>query len=228
MKKTLLFLNFILMFCLSTVAQNETFPCPKVSVTGPDSVLRSGEMITFTASILSEIKHKNLKYNWSVDKGLLIKGQNTNTIRVSTEGLSDTTIIASVEIELLNQQCESIASQTGVVAPLIEIQDYDDYGKVPFVEELTRFDPLIYQLQQNSEYQGYVLMRINNDEKISDVKKHIRKLIKYIKSRKLSADRFIFAIEKSDVHSTRLMTILKNEEFSVCISCEIIKPSDLD
>lgn len=214
------------MFCLSAFAQSELLPCSGVVVTGPNFTLQTGEVMTFTASIFSEVKYKDLKYIWAVDKGKIIKGQNTNTIQVSTEGLSDTTITAAVEIELLNQQCESIDSETGVIAPKIEKEWVDYYYRLSLSDELARIDSFLVGLNNNPNYEGYILITTGKNESFTDIKKHIRKLIKHIKFRKISPSRITFAIAKSEDRSTRLFNMFREEKPPKCEDYEIIKGSD--
>ena len=78
--------------------------CPAISVTGPSSVVQPGETMTFTANV-SGGSQTDVTYDWSVDKGTIIEGQGTPVITVSTEGLSDTTVTATVLVGGLCEKC---------------------------------------------------------------------------------------------------------------------------
>ena len=216
----------ILLIISSIISVPAQITCPAVAVFGPDSVIEAGQIMTFEARISEKEKADSFKYNWSVDKGTIITGQGTKLIQVSTEGLSDTTITAAVEIEILNGFCESLDAETGVVGQRLEIDPYDRYEKISWEDELARFDSFLIAVQQNSESRGYVLITTGQGQSLSSIKKHIQKLIKHLKHRKISPDRIIFAIEKFENRSTTLITVPIGAELPKCEDCEIIKGSD--
>ena len=123
--------------------------------------------------------------------------------------------------------CQNKFEEIGIVAPTIGcgLQSMMNYGKIPFEDELARFDPFLFELEQDSEYQGFIWIKTDEKKPFADVKKHIQKLVEYIKLRKVPIDRFIFVIEKSDSHITTLIPVSKFEELPECENCEIIKGS---
>lgn len=185
-------------------------------------------VIQFIYSVLVQGEGKNnLKYKWTVDKGTIVEGQETSVIRISTEGLEDTVLKATFEIEGLPNGCQNKFQEIGVVAPTVQCRCHDEFGRLPLEDELARMDMFLAELQKDSTYEAFIWINTDKEETIADVKKHIQKLVEYIKLRKVPLERFIFAIEKSDAHRTRLMHILKTQELPKCENCEIIKGSDL-
>lgn len=132
--------------------------CPTVSVTGPSSVVQSGETMTFTANV-SGGSQDTPTYSWTVDKGTIVEGQGTPSITVSTEGLVDTTVTATVEIGGLCATCPVTSdSETGVVAPGIPpIVPFDEFGPLANDDVRLRLDNFFVDLQNNPNDQGYII-----------------------------------------------------------------------
>lgn len=218
---------FVLLFCISTFAQNGSSQCPLVTIIEPNSAVQPGETISFSVLIQGKVKD-TLEFSWNIDKGVILEGQGTSEIHVSTEGLDSETVTATFEIEGLSNSCQSKFQVVGIVAPTIGCGlPTDEYGKIPFDDELLRIDSFLIELQQDSEYQGFIWIKTDENETVAGIKKHIQKLVKHIKFRKVPIDKFIFAIEKSDSHITRLVRVSKFNELPKCEDCEIIKGSDI-
>jgi hypothetical protein len=69
--------------------------CPAISITPPPNALSADEPYVFVANVSDEKDRDKLTYNWFVDKGKIIEGQGTKTIKVSAKDLKDTAINAS-------------------------------------------------------------------------------------------------------------------------------------
>lgn len=217
----------ILTFCNYLFAQSENSHCPSITILGPSEVVPPDEIMFFTATVSGEVKNYNTKYKWTVDKGKIVEGQGTTVIRVSTEGLSDTTVTASFEIEGLPKECSKVDSETGVIAPKLPWEPIDSYNKISFPDELVRIDSFLVELYRNSNYKGFIWITTDKDESFTDVKNHIKKLVKHIKHRKISPGRIIFLIEKADYRSTTIFYMNEETKLPKCEDCEIIKGSDV-
>lgn len=171
-------------------------------------------------------RNYNVKYKWTVDKGTIINGQETTAIQVSNEGLEDTVIRAMLEVEGLPKDCNNNISDEGVIAARLPIEPFDQYGKISWEDELMRFDSFLIYLDNNPKSKGYVCITTEKKESILSLKKHIRKLVKHIKFRKILLDKIIFATEKSDHHRTTIITIPEGAEILKCENCEILKGSE--
>lgn len=82
-------------------------------------------------------------------------------------------------------------------------------------------------MQQNPGYKGYVWITSAKNESIINLKKHIRKLVRHIKFRKISPSKIIFAIEKSEYRQTTIIIFPEGAELPKCEDCQIIIGSDL-
>ena len=74
--------------------------------------LPPGSKLTFSANIEGEIDKSKIGYQWSVDRGKIISGHGTSTIIVSTQGLDDPVVMASITITGLPVECPSKASHS--------------------------------------------------------------------------------------------------------------------
>lgn len=228
MKKILSTIIFVLLFCLSGFAQNTNSQCPTITILGPSSVVQPDEIMFFTATINGEVKNYKTKYKWTVDKGTIIEGQGTTVIRVSTEGLSDTTVTANFEIEGLPKDCINNDSETGVIVGLPIGEPYDTYGKLSIYDELARFDSFLLAIYGNgSEYYGFIVIYIKEKEISALTKKRLKMLAENLDRRKFSRERIIFAIGKSGKDYTYLWIVPPGAELPKCEGCKIIKGSDL-
>ena len=226
MKKTLPVIIFLLLCGYSSFAQSGSSQCPLVTLIEPSSVAQPGETLTFSALIQGERKN-NLKYKWKVNAGTILEGEKETTVHISTEGLDSIRITAVFEIEGLPIGCQNKFEEVGIVAPGIICGLQETYGAISFNEEMARLDAFFVDLQQDSEYQGYILIKSDENESATDIKKRIQKIVKHIKYRKAPINNFIFAIEKSDSHLTTLIPVSKLRELPECENCEIIKGADL-
>jgi hypothetical protein len=131
--------------------------CPTVSVTGPSAVVQPGETMTFTAN-LNGGSQDAPTYNWTVSTGTIVEGQGTPTITVSTEGLRDVTITATVDIGGLCTTCGQLSgSETGVVAGIVEPQLTDEFGPLANDDVRQRIDNFFVALQNDPSAQGYII-----------------------------------------------------------------------
>lgn len=227
MKKVFLIVIFLLLFCFSVFAQNENSPCPTIVVAGPESVIREGEVMSFSVSAGIENKLEKAEFKWSVDKGKIIKGQYTSKIEVNTSGLYDTVITATLEIIHLPSGCKREFSETGVVAGGHPIP-LDEYGDLSLKDELTRIDNFLVELAVNLEDQGYIIFSYKEKEHLQKIKNRVRRLIKHLKYRGFPVERITFLIDKEiNKNRTVLRRVSKNADFTQCENCEVIKGSDL-
>lgn len=157
--KKFIFIAFLFL-TLSPLSFGQNLNCPKISVTGPLAAVQSGETMTFTANMdASDIDFDKITFQWSVDKGTVIEGQGTPTIIVSTEGLVDTTITATVEVKGLTSGCVSSDSETGIVAYICILPEmFDEFGKLPGNDEKVRLDALASNLTARKEFIAYIIL----------------------------------------------------------------------
>ena len=105
MKKILASLFYFVFFHFLHLLKRKTPQCPSDNMLMPQTQLfKKAKRCFFLLLVGSEEKNYNVKYKWTVDKGTIINGQGTTVIQVSTEGLSDTTVTATFEIEGITER----------------------------------------------------------------------------------------------------------------------------
>lgn len=132
--------------------------CPTISVTGPSTTTEPGGTMTFTANV-SGGSQSSVTYNWSVSNGRIVEGQGTPTITVSTEGLSDTTITATVDIGGTDCNCTDLSdSETGVVSrpPTPTLQD--EFGAIQNDDVKVRVDNFYQSLNADPNARGVIII----------------------------------------------------------------------
>lgn len=118
MKKVLFLLSLSFLFLLPCFAQSNIL-CPITTVVILNENYVSGDSIklavTSTDKKLGALK---LEYKWKVSNGLIEKGQGTSAISISTAGLENVEIVATVEIKGLPHNCPGTFSKTAFINPV--------------------------------------------------------------------------------------------------------------
>ncbi|MEZ5427617.1 MAG: hypothetical protein R2747_15210 [Pyrinomonadaceae bacterium] len=217
----------ILFLCFSLPAFSQT--CPEIKVHGPDGLTHFGDVITLTAVI--DGQNENFEYDWTVSAGKIISGQNTSTIQVLTEesefernNLSEF-ITATLKVKGLPKNCNNEASETVVISPICILpMKADEYGKASIFEEYAHFQNLFETyLQRSAGSKAYVRFEIAKDEKISDVKKRLTKIFKFLDKEKFDRNLMIFDICRSEERRTVFQVIPDGAEMLDFLDCDKIQ-----
>lgn len=226
MRKNFAIIIFVLLFCFSIFSQEESLRCPNIEIDAPKSVAQEGEIITFAVSNKIKNEYEKVEYKWTVDKGKIIKGQGTSKIEVDTTGFDDAVINASLEIYNLPPDCKTSFSASGVVSTIKDYFPRDQYGKLPLKEEFSRIDALLIELVNVPEFQGYVVISVNEKTPLDKVRNRVKKLVKHIKYRGFPVERITFLLDKnSNEDKTVIRRFPKDSDFTQCDQCEEIKLS---
>lgn len=177
--------------------------CPTLSVTGPSSVVMPGDTMTFTANV-SGGTAENITYNWSVSAGTIESGQGTPSITVSTAGLQDTNVTATVEIggTGLCAECPRTQSETGSVGRPQGITAFDTFGPLPNDDVRGRLDNFFVALRNDPTATGYIV--IDGPEK--DAARRETLIRNHLKLRKFPTDRI--TIVRGDTSAGEVFTRL--------------------
>jgi len=164
--------------------------CPdSFGVTASPQQAAPGDTITFTANVTGGTQ-SNVTYNWSVSAGSISEGQGTPVIRVSTAGLENTSVTATVEIGGLCDICtDRSRSETASVAGIPRPRLVDEVTGVINLDDLrNRVDNFITQLQSEPTSTG-VIINYGTDKEVARREADIRKQLTF---RNLPADRVRF------------------------------------
>jgi hypothetical protein len=167
-------------FGFSVFAQNEFSSCPKIEVTG-GGVVRTGEPVSFTASVSGGARLGKIDYEWKASAGTISGGQGTPSMTIDTTGLEGENITAEVKIKGLSANCSNTASEVGaVMGKIICLRPFDEFGKIPGNEIKARIQNLYVELENNPTGQGYIII-YGTDEEIASREKQIRKALDFLK-----------------------------------------------
>ena len=164
--------------CANCVVPEITCTCPSITISGPTGVTPSGQNMTFTANAVGGTG--TVSYDWSVDQGDIISGQGTPSITVSTEGLNDVTVTATLNYDTDdNCNCGSSVTETGVVAGPQVATQIDEFGRLVDNDVKARIDNLYIQLNNNPNATGYII-NYGTPRQIRDRERQIQKAINFL------------------------------------------------
>ncbi len=159
--------------------------CPDVSVSDPTATVNPGETLTFTANVTGS-STGDVRYDWSVDNGVIASGQGTATITVTTSAPGN--VRASVRLSNDCTTCAPSAAGTGIVASKPVAVQFDEFGVIPPDEIKARLDAFFIELNNNPTDQG-VIINYGTDKQIAQREAQLRKAIAF---RKYDASRVTF------------------------------------
>src|SRR5688572_21046403 len=140
----LLGLLLLLLFC-AALSDAQLPNCPTIEIIGPSGVTQPGETMTFAVTLSSTAE--NIKYMWTVSRGVIEKGQGTQSIVVRTS-LDDErqNFIATLTLQGLPPVCNANASEIGPVAELPIGEPIDQFGVLPRNDIRGRLDNFFMEL----------------------------------------------------------------------------------
>lgn len=170
----ILFLTSILILvcCITSFAQiNEISPCPAIYVTGPSGVPKLRDSITYSAIVSKNAENYKLKYIWTVSGGEIVKGQGTAVIQ-STFDYNKASLVATVEIEGLPENCQNSASEVAFIDKGSESKKFNEFSLADFKLNKGKNDKLIDVLNNDPSLQLYVIFyfKNNSSQKSTDQK----------------------------------------------------------
>ncbi len=158
--------------------------CASLSVTGPSSVTRGGDTMTFTANV-SGGSQTEVAYNWSVSQGEIISGQGTPVITVQTSpGMAGQNVTATVDISSSPGICDTCtnntASEVAGIAPDTTLTPVDTFGALQRDDIKARIDNYYIQLGNDPSAQGYII-NYGSARDIARREKEIRDAIRFLR-----------------------------------------------
>ncbi len=182
----------LILFSFSVFAQEssekEKQNCPTVTLEGPATAIDLGEPHIFTVNVSGgSVDKTKLGYKWSVDKGKIISGQDTQTITISTKGLEDTTINATVKISGLPDGCVNEFSEASITICPADPILVDEFGNIQSGDMKARLDNFFVGLQDDPTSTGYVV----NYGTARNIARRERFIRNYIKLRNFDAARIV-------------------------------------
>jgi hypothetical protein len=185
MKQTLL-LSILMLFFLVHIYAQENISCPNIKVVPVNKTYMPGDSIFFSVTLDEELKNLKLEYEWKTSDGELIQGQGTTDIVISSAGLHDLTIISTVEIKGLPQNCPNTFSGTAIVAKIPLEYIIIDHFHLENLDEIKVRVANFYTALNNHPTARGVIIIYGTKKEIAKREAEIRKAIrlgKYSKKR---------------------------------------------
>lgn len=222
------------LFSIALFGQSNDVKCPTISVIGPAGLTNPGDSLTFIANVSGGDALQPTTYSWTISTGIIVSGQGTASIVVATtKEDAGVNITATVELEGFPAKCTKTASETvGIAARIHCGLPADEYENIPWLEERIHYDSLLIQLIHNPESKAFIKIEIGSNETLDTTKKHIVKILKFVRSRNkdFNLGRFTFAIRKRDEpgRTTKVWLFSPEAEMPECgENCTIINGRDL-
>ena len=136
--------------------------CPSISISGPSSLTRAGDTMTFTANVSGGTQNdSDITYNWSVSQGQIISGQRTPVITVQTDSdMAGQNVTATVTIGGFGENCpctDNTRTEVAGIQPEVGPIRFDEFGPLANDDVRGRLDNYFVELQNNPAAQGYII-----------------------------------------------------------------------
>ncbi|CAN5525184.1 hypothetical protein BH10ACI1_BH10ACI1_23380 [soil metagenome] len=204
----------ILSFCLAAFAQANENQCPKIKFISPNQLISSDEPTIFEVKVGEETEKLNLSYEWTFSKGKILRGQGTSQIEFLAMSENEKTVIdVSVKIIGLPKDCSNTYSDVYVVASRPIYEPLISFGKLKNSNEyLACIDVLFIELNNNSSYEGLIIIRFVKSDSRNYKILYLKKIRRLINFRKYDITRLTFAISERD--SEEYTTFLVGQSFA--------------
>ena len=109
----MLLASLVFLSKISFSQKTDSLPCPKLVLEGPRlSEVYEGQeaLIKLKSFKKNTVADSSLTFNWLVDRGTIVKGQNSKEVRINTKGLQDEEIKAALIITGLAANCPNTAN----------------------------------------------------------------------------------------------------------------------
>lgn len=149
MRPTILILLFLVAAILGEAQNSKSSECPTLSVTGPAGITEPGDLLHFTVSIEPDDPKHNLRFEWKVEAGAIVRGQGTKMLEVRPEKYYNRATIATVKVTGLKGGCPNTASESSetICDPYLvmdrDVSLWTQYFKLTWPEERKKLDSII-------------------------------------------------------------------------------------
>lgn len=166
----------ILVWCITSFAQiNEISPCPAIYVTGPSSVPKLGDSITYSAIVSKNAENYKLKYIWTVSGGEILEGQGTAIIQSTFDYNKGN--LATVKIEGLPENCQNSASEVAFIDKDPESKKFNEFALADFKLNKGKNDKLIDVLNNDPSLQLYVIFYFKDNSSQKSTNQKMRQVV---------------------------------------------------
>ena len=195
MKNLIIFIGLSFVFCISAFAQNSS-PCPTVSVSGPEDLVRPNENMSFTAKV-EGINLEKVRYLWTVSNGTIVSGQGTLFLKVLPTDLVEP-ITATLDITGLPDNCTKSASASVAISgpTCFASKKLDEFSLQPPRIRKDRIDYLINELNNDPTAIAYILEQFTRNITRTQIEQKVNNIFTAFKFRKYPIDQVKLFIAK--------------------------------
>ncbi len=167
-----------------------------------------------------------LIYHWKLSSGIITGAANGSSISVENEDLRDCepplSVHVQVNVEGLPESCDSSASaDLELTTGNCDIFPVDDYEETVFTDtEKAHINNLVVQMFNNPGRKAYIILEASSDAAEKAVRLRVRKIKRFILTRKYPSDRFLFLLRRSD--RDRTVMWLPPSSPPECDNCETL------
>jgi hypothetical protein len=198
MRKLPFIILSIVVFYGGLLAQTD---CPTISLTGPSGITEPGGTITFNATV--QPASKDLKYEWSISDGKLLRGEGTLSIEVETPK-RDYNITATIEVRGLPAGCPKYESETAGMTIHYRVELLDEFRGPVTAKEKLRFKSVEIRLRNEPDFRVVVVLYYKNTRQREADK---RMFLKYIHSAVKARVVFVNGPDRGDGPSIRVWLV---------------------
>ena len=193
MKKTIFLWLLISLFGVSIFAQSDDKKdqdgCFDLTITGPAAVVQPGETGNFIMTVSGyegKSEFSEFQITWTVDKGKIIEGQGTESIKVIFPEQGELSTATATVIS--PEGCIITGSETAIPGDPPEPVLIDEIGTLQTENLRHRMDQFLVELKNDPGSTGYVVF-YGKERQIKKAKEIFDAHIKY---REFNMDRFVF------------------------------------
>lgn len=182
---------------------------PQISVNGPSSPPRVGDIVVFKAKIEPVIDFRDSDFTWSISTGRILDGKRGPRIRVRFD-VQNEELRARVKIKGLPKHCQNFASET---VPFWDPPDnllINEFSTALLeTQQLSIFEE---PLRNDKRSQVYVIVALGPNDHFIRMQKQIRDTLNKLSSvGGVETNRIIFLIQKRGDGMTRICQFLREE-----------------
>jgi hypothetical protein len=190
-----------------TLAQTPAPVCPEWKVVPPSGIVQPHDQMTFSLDFGSHVFTRPKGIVWSVEKGIIVEGQGTESIKVVSSSNKDIfSMITNVVVSGLPPHCPNTVTEVTPVAPIIDPHPIDEFGEISRNDQRGRLDLFFSEIHNNPSDIGFLFI-YQPDERTAQ--KKIRFIRDHALYRKVDLSRLVFCAEFEKQHRRTVLWRLR-------------------
>lgn len=199
MKRIFFTTILLLVFCFSVYSQTDNYACPANFALFPQGIVSIENPVKIAVNSVENADKSNLKYEWTISAGKIVKGQGTSEIEViANQEEAGLNITVVVKIIGLQNEC-SISEIFGSEQPMACGLAVDNFGKLEPNDFKLRLDVFLAEVITNKDDKGLIIVEFYKSDSVKNKKAYLKLIKNHIKFRKAEISRFLIAIAENEI-----------------------------